>query len=179
MSLVEFPIKHFIVAIDQQGLKKGKFRVEAQSDGISSLTADQLSDAFLAAFQAVSDLKVVEYGYTTTSKETDLTPPPGTAGEQKAIISVVLDRQSPPLPGQDVFGTINIPGPSNDLFLAPEGEGNTIIDVNNADLLTYLDLFTAGLILPGFVISDFQHISDPSVPGNISGKRGTRGSKKG
>jgi hypothetical protein len=175
--LVEFPIQHWIVGMDRQG---GLFRVTAQSDGTLTATADALSNSFLAGFQTVSDLKVVEYGYSTVSKESNLTPPTGDiAGEQKAQIVALLDVETPPNPGQDRYGRITIPAPKNSLFLATSGDGNNIVDTNNADLLSYLDLWTAGIALPGFVVSDFQHIQDPTTVGNITGKRITRRNKRG
>jgi len=177
MALVEFPILHWVIGIDRQS---NQFRFEAQSDGTLTATADALSNSLLAAFQAVSDLKVIEYGYRTVSKETDISPPVGdVAGEQKAQMICALEIETPPQPGQDRFGRINIPAPKNTLFLAATGDGNTVVDVTNADLLTFLDLWTSGIVLPGFTVSDFQHILDPSIEGNIKGKRITRSSKKG
>lgn len=177
MALQEMPIIHFAVLKDRGG---NISRVQFKSNGTSSLTADALSDAFLAALDALTYAKVIKYGYTSASEEDDLAVD-DTNGEveKRAEITVALETEAVPAPGQTRFANISIPAPVDEMFEALSGPSFNIVNPAYAPLQTFLELFVAGLVLPSLTLSDYQTILDPSVTDNVKGKRITKGSRKG
>ena len=178
MARTAYPIEHFVKLIDKGN---NKFQMRWYSDGTVYATAQDLNLAMVTALEAITDCLIVEAGYTFRFVEADQTPLAAYGeGEKKAMISCALVTETPPNPGQTKYAQILIPAPKEDLFLATAGSGANIVDVENADLVAFLQNFAVGAgILPHLTLSDFQAIKDPSVPANLSGKRVTRKSSKG
>lgn len=178
MAMVDYPIQHFAKLQDRGG---NKFDMRWHSTGTVQTAAWDLYNNWLPALQALTQCKVIEAGYVVKQAEQDQTPlPTNGEGEKKAMISCALVTETPPNPGQTKFAQILIPAPVDGLFLATAGEGANIVDVENSELLAFLESFTVGAgLLPSLTLSDFQTIKDPTIAGNISGKRVTRGSTRG
>lgn len=178
MALEEFPIELFATVQDRDG---NKFNLSYFSTSTTLLTAGQLWEDWVAALPTVTKCQIIKTGYTYSQVETEDTPLEEFGeGEKKAEINIKLVTGDIPLPGQTKTGKIIIPAPLDELFLAEAGDGATIIDVNNADLQAYLNLWYAGLgVLPSLTLSDFQTVKDPSVVANWKGKKTTYKSRKG
>lgn len=177
MALVAFPIEHYAKFQDKGG---NEFRSAWYSDGLSVVTAVNLLDTWVPLMAALTQCLTVESGFIVRRVEADPTPlVTHGEGEKKASISVKLETETPPNPGQTKKSTIVIPAPIEAMFLAASGSGNNIVNTGYAPLLAFLGQFTAGIALPALTLSDFQHILDPTISGNVEGKRTTRKSSKG
>jgi hypothetical protein len=178
MARAAYPIEHFVKMIDKGN---NKFQARWYSNGTVYATAQDLNLSMVTALEALTDCFIVEAGYTFRFVEPDQTPLATYGeGEKKAMVSCALVTSSPPNPGQTKFAQILIPAPKESLFLATAGDGANIVDVENADLVAFLENFAVGAgLLPHLTLSDFQAIKDPNVPANLSGKRVTRKSNNG
>lgn len=178
MARTAYPIEHFVKLIDKGN---NKFTMRWYSTGKVYATAETLSVTMVNALEKITQCKIIEAGYTFRFIEDDQTPLSTYGeGEKKAMISCALITENPPNPGQTKYAQILVPAPVETLFLATAGEGANIVDVENADLIDFLTCFYEGAgLLPALTLSDFQMIKDPSVAGNISGKRVTRKSNNG
>lgn len=178
MALQDQPINHFVVLRDRGG---NDVRLNFKSNGDSVLTAASLHADLIAAIGPLTQALILQSGWTYSQYEDDPTVDANNGEiEKRAELSVLLVRETVPQPGQTRYGSITIPAPVDALFQATSGPLFNVVDPTNAALQAFLALYTAGLgVLPAFTLSDYQTIEDPSVPGNVTGKRISKKSRKG
>jgi hypothetical protein len=178
MALVSTPIVHFFNFLDA-GNKTFKIRFKTTGDNFTA--SYNLLQSGAAALAEMTNLTLVSQGLTYIEVESDEVSGAG-EGEKKAEISAKLVTEDPAYaPGQTRYGQIYIPGPVDGLFAGAAGTDlYDVIDPNDAAVQALLALFEAGLgILPSYTLSDYQTILDPTVAGNVKGKRITRRSRSG
>lgn len=92
--------------------------------------------AIIAALNGVTDSTVSAYSYAERFVENSFSfPASGVQNEDKASISVIVsDSKS---------ANLKIPAPIPAMFTGTEGSAANIVDVANAALVTYTDLFKA------------------------------------
>jgi hypothetical protein len=180
MSLVLQPNTIFVELMDSG---KNKSRMQFKTNGYNILNTELLAVAVHDAVAAITDAKIMGYGFTAAFKETDETGQSLVKCnvEERATLVCALVQSTPPAPGQSKYGTIHIPAPKDGIFKGALGsEEYNVVDVADTDLQTFLDLFSVGLgIMPACTVSDYQCIEDPGTPGNVTGKRQHRGNRKG
>jgi len=133
-----------------------------------SLTA---ASAILSALDAVTDAVIKGYTVGEQYAENALTLPANVEVEKRATISAIVDGSLP-----TKYVNVVIPAPNQGIFIAATGSGARVVDVNDAAIITYLQLFESG----GYAfISDGEDIADPTVTSNWSGRKTHRGSRKG
>jgi len=152
----------------------------AKTTATTPLGASNLLDTAMPLLQALSKAKMVSatftWGYFEDDPVTDAT---NGEVEEKAEISCALVLSGSG-PGQTTKATISIPAPVDALFQATSGSLYNVVEPSNAALQSALALYETGFGVAGaFTLSDYQGIQDPTLPGNVSGKRIHKGSKKG
>lgn len=177
MALVEMPIVYSVTLQDRGG---NQATLQFKSNGDSILTASDLLNSMVTTLSAITQAKVVKYGFRYGYEENDMSALT-TNGEveNRAVITMALETTTPPAPGQTRYANIQIPAPIDALFQAASGDLYNVVNPANAALVAFLNNFEYGAGLPSLVLSDGQNISDPTVAGNVVGKREHRKSRKG
>lgn len=129
------------------------------------------ASTFIADLAAITNATVVGYSVGESFVEdTDLYGAAGSEVENVALLTCAIDGEL------NKYTTLRVPAPVDGLFLGVQGDNRNIIDVADADLLTYLGYFVPGGMI---LVSDGESIADPTTAGNFKGKRIHRGSRKG
>jgi len=116
------------------------------------------SAAVIAALDAVTDSVISDYYIKNRYSENALAyPAAGIENENKASITALLAGAG------NKKANIKIPAPVIGLFTAASGGGANVVDLSDADLVTYTDLFRSG---NECYISDGEDLS-----ALVSGKR--------
>lgn len=177
MALTQRPVEFFAVVKDRGA---NTARVTYKSSIDNNTDAEAELTAFIAAFSALTEAKVIKAGYSWVQEETDQTVGTGNGEvEKKAEISVALVQTTPPAPGQTRFGQVTIPAPVPGIFQAASGPLYNVIDPADTALQTFLALFTEDLANGNLTLSDYQVADNPATLGNVIGKRITKASRKG
>ncbi len=125
-----------VTLIDNGGNVTTK-RYELRSADATAAAAD--SAAVLAALDAITDSVVSAYRYGEEFLESAFAyPAAGVENENKASITALLDTNGAKK------ANIKIPAPVIGIFQNPTGPGANIVDVLDAALVTYGDLFKTG-----------------------------------
>lgn len=144
------------------------------------LGASNLLDTAIPLIQALTKAKVIGATYTWGYYEDDPTIGPSNGEvEERAEIkcALVLSGSGP---GQTTSATISIPAPVDAMFQASSGPLYNVVEPTYSGLQSLLALYEAGFGIAGsFTLSDYQTILDPTVNGNVAGKRIHKGSRKG
>lgn len=138
-----------------------------QLNAADSAAATVVQTDLLAAWNNVTDLKVVSY-YTYQEEVSDVEalPPSGVERENVAILSFEV-RDKP-----NKSASLAIPGPKPGIFTATSGKGANVINTGNAAVMALRDLFISDP--PSVYLSDGE-----SMGTLVSGKRTHRRSTKG
>lgn len=178
MALVEMPITYSVTLKDRGG---NTSTLQFKSNGSAPLTAGTLMVSLKDTLQAITQAKVIKCSYRYGYEEDDLSVSASNGEvEEKAVITVALATTTPPQPGQTRYANIQIPAPVPGLFQAAFGELYNVVDPTDAGLQAFLANFEYGAgVLPALTLSDGQTIEDPTVAGNVKGKRIHAGSRKG
>jgi hypothetical protein len=122
--------------------------------------------AIIAALNAVTNAVIVTYAYGEEfAEETVVYPAAGIENEDKASITCLLTT------GGGKKGNLKIPAPVIGIFSSPTGTSANIVDVLDADLITYANLFG---------VAGEAYISDGEILDSMqSGKRISAGSQRG
>lgn len=127
--------------------------------------------SFLADLAAITNATIVGYSVGESFVEdTNLYGAAGSEVENIAMLTCAIDGEL------NKYTTLRVPAPVDGLFLGTQGDNRNIVDVADADLLTYLNYFISGGMV---LVSDGESIADPTTAGNFKGKRIHRGSRKG
>jgi len=102
----------------------------------NEIEAEAERTAIFAAFDDVSLAVIVGYGLSQRFVNDSIGIPAAGEVEVKARLSYQL---------KDSFhkGTFDIPAPKETIFLALTGKQNKVVDVANADVIAYADMFRA------------------------------------
>lgn len=93
----------------------------------------------LAALGAVTNSVISDYAVKEVFSENAFAyPAAGIENEDKASITVLLAGAG------SKKANIKIPAPVIGLFTAPSGGGANVVDLSDADLITYTDIFRSG-----------------------------------
>lgn len=144
------------------------------------LGASNLLDTYIPLLQALTLGKIIlatyTWGYFEDDPTTDATN--GEVEERAEIdCKLILSGSGP---GQTKSATISIPAPVPAMFQAASGPLYNVVEPTYAPLQSFLAEYEAGLGIAGSgTLSDYQTIADPTVPGNIEGKRIHKKSRKG
>ncbi len=126
--------------------------------GATAVDALADANAVLAAFQAVTDAVVSDWYLKNKFSENALAyPAAGIENENKASITCLLTGAG------NKKANLKIPAPVIGIFTAASGGGANVVDMSDADLVTYLDLFKS---TGECYISDGEDLS-----AGVSGKR--------
>lgn len=124
-------------------------------------------DSIVAALDAITQSSIVGYGVTHVFADDAFAVPTdtGVQNENQALVTVGIDGS--PLKS----ATLTIPAPVNGIFVATSGANANVVDVLDADLLAYTNLFKAS---GAAFISEGEDLSVLK-----EGRRIHRGSRKG
>lgn len=154
MALVADGFTLNVTVVDNGG-NEGTLRYDLRA----ALYADAVtaSSAIIAALNAITNAVIRRYAIHTKFREDAFAyPAAGVELEDKASLSVSLA-------GVDKRANLKVPAPVIGMFTAASGPGANIIDVLDADTLTYVALFESGAE---------AYISDgEDVDALLSGKR--------
>lgn len=132
------------------------------ADHATALTA---TAAVIAALNAVTNSVISGYNIRTKYSESAFAyPAAGIENEDKASISVLLDGLG------NKKANIKIPAPVIGIFTSASGWGANVVDISDADLLTYLGLFEDG---GECTISDGEYMDVPLTGKRVSAKSNT------
>jgi hypothetical protein len=154
--------------------------MNVKTSATTPLGASNLLDAAIAILPNITKAKILSATYTWGYQESDPSVD-ATNGEveERAAISCALVLSGSG-PGQTTKATFEIPAPIDAMFVAAFGEGYNLVNILQADLQDWLNLYTAGFgIAGGFTLSDQQTILDPTDVSHVKGKRVHKGSRKG
>ncbi len=176
LDFQKYPLSIRMVDASGVNFASMNFRVEATSIETGAFTAA----AVVEEVQKLTKARIVSYRFGNLYEDTDVNLL-GDAGSEVEAQALVQFRLMPSLlPGGPIgkWGTLRIPAPVDSLFLDVQGEKRNQVDVNNADLQALLTRFD-GLLTYTLTTSDGQCAKDPSLTGNVKGKRIHRASRKG
>jgi hypothetical protein len=179
MSLQLKPIRYYVLLKDSGN---DNARMQFTSNGFDPIAAANLLDSLYDAVNAITDAKIMGYGFTYSYKENVETGASAKCQvEEYADVSVALVQSTPPDPGQSAWGQIKIPAPVDAMRVGALGSDEfDEVNPTYAPLNTFLELFEYGAgILPALVLSDGQTIDDPDTAGNVKGWIYTRKSRQG
>lgn len=166
------------MAITSRGFKlvvalidSGRDQSNLTFDLVAATYADAVTatTAILPLLEAVTDAVVKGYNIIENWAEATLVLPSGTEVENRAVI--VCQVNADPMK----TATIVIPAASSGLFQTATGAGHNLIDVADADLLAYINIWQVSGALAK--LSDGEYLDDTAVI--ISGKRAHRRSASG
>ena len=167
MALVSGGFVGYVTVIDSGGNSSTlSYRLTAAD--MTAALADM--STILTALGAVTDANVKSYSVAEVFVENALTfPLAGTHVENRAVITVQIDNE--PLKK----GTVVIPAPDVGIFAASVGPNSNVVDINDAALISYIDIWrTTGALAK---LSDGETVQD--VDGIIKGVRTHRKSSNG
>jgi len=154
MALVADGFLLAVTLVDNGG-NEGTMRYDLRSADHATALTD--TAAIIAALNALTNAVIRRYAIHTKYRENAFAyPAAGVELEDKASLSVSLD-------GVDKRANLKIPAPVIGMFAASSGPGANVVDVLDADTLTYVALFETGAE---------AYISDgEDVDALLSGKR--------
>lgn len=170
--------RELTMAITSRGFKlvvalidSGRDQSNLTFDLVAATYADAVTatTAILPLLEAVTDAVVKGYNIIENWAEATLVLPSGTEVENRAVI--VCQVNADPMK----TATIVIPAASSGLFQTATGAGHNLIDVADADLLAYINIWQVSGALAK--LSDGEYLDDTAVI--ISGKRAHRRSASG
>lgn len=132
-----------------------------------SAAATVVQTALLAAWNNVTDLKVVSY-YTYQEEVSDVEALPASGVERENVALLQFQIRDKPNKG----ATVAIPGPKPGIFIATSGAGAEQIDTADAAVIAFRDLFISDP--PSVFLSDGEEAGIL-----IGGKRIHRANSKG
>lgn len=151
------PFELMVQIADNSG-KTTKKTYELQSADAAAAATD--SAAILAALNAITAGVVKSYSINQVFVENALVlPASGVENENQALLSIRLASDP------TKYATHAIPAADPAIFVAVSGAGANVVDTGNADVNTYVELFTA---TNEAYISDGE-LADPAL--DFSGKR--------
>lgn len=124
-----------------------------------SAAATVVQTALLAAWNNVTDMKVVSY-YTYQEEVSDVEAYPVSGVERENVALLSFDVRDAP----NKKATLGIPAPKPAIFVASSGEGAEIVDTANAAVIALRDLFISDP--PSVYLSDGE-----SMGTLVKGKR--------
>ena len=155
------------VTLADQGGNKSTVRYDLTAVDAATAAADAAT--IMAELAPVTDAAIV--GYALGEKFEEDAAFYGTGEiENLATISARIDAN------EQKFATIKIPAPAAGIFKAASGADYNVVDVADADLVAYLNLFATG---EQVLLSDGEALLSPGTAGNVTGRRTHRGSSKG
>lgn len=176
MALVQDYIPFRVTLMDTGA---NKVTLTFKSTCTTTAGANILGPQLLSAIQALTTAKIIKFGYVFEQAENDTTPPVAAEVENKAEVSAKLVLAGSG-PGQTRAGSFSIPAPVVGMFQATAGELFNVVNPAYGPLQTLLALYEAGFgVFGSLTLSDYQTIQDPTVAGNIKGKRIHKASRKG
>lgn len=153
MALVAAGYRMYVTVADNGGNTSTLQYALVAADAI---TADADAVTIVAALNAVSDAVVIEYGVTAiTAENAPVLPGPVVQVEDKASITVNLDTV--PRKKANLKIPAPKPGSTTGIFTADSGGGANVVNISNAALNTYVDIWKTGTALA--TISDGDSIS--------------------
>jgi hypothetical protein len=169
MSLVSKGYFLTVTLVDASGENKATLRYPVVAEDFTELQTNAAT--ILAALNPVTDAVIVAYSLGEKfGEDASFVAAEGVEIENVAVISTRI--YSP----QEKWATIKIPAPNIGIFEGATGTGRNRVDNQDADLLTYLNLWT---VTTGIcTLSDGETIYVPGL-GNTKGKRVHRASRKG
>lgn len=153
-----------VINMVDNGNNPASKRFELNADDADAATTIQT--ALLAAWNNVTDLKVVSY-YTYQEEVSDVEALPASGVEREMV--AVLDFQILDHPNKP--GTVTIPGPKPGIFVASSGRGANVIDTADAAVIAFRDLYLTG---PSLFISDGE-TAGLLVGGKKTHRKSTKG----
>lgn len=166
MALAEVGYVLMVVLSDQGG-NKSTLRFDMTATDAATAATDAAT--IIAALGAVTTAQIVSYSVNHVYQEdTDLYG----EGESENVASISARIDS----AQTKYATLRIPAPVDGIFQAAEGPLYNQIDPADTDLGVYLSVFATG---HQALVSDGEALLDPTVAGNVTGKRIHRKSRKG
>lgn len=159
MALTEGGINYTITLIDAGSNTRS---YTYKSDGDSVLQISGMIDKLRAAFGALSNCAIKSISARYVLADPDFAEVGTGEVEESAKVKVSLIKNPFPQSGQNPSAVLTIPGPVDNLFIALTGRGRNIVDPANADLITFIEAFEPGLILPAFTLSDYQYAQSPT-----------------
>lgn len=180
MALVSAGYFANVVLVDAAGNKSTLRYDVVASDLATALTNTQ---TIVSALDALTDAVIV--GYSVGQRYEENADFYGAAGsEVENIAQVVCQLEGTPIK----YHNFRIPAPISGLFEGTSGPSRNQVDIDNANLETYIGLFTdkTGYGTPGAdaiaLVSDGEKVAPDTVndePEIVSGKRIHRASTKG
>lgn len=155
-----------VVLVDQ-GANKATVRFDMTAADYTNAALDRTT--ILAALAAVTTATIMAHYLREVFQEDGVVFGTGEI-ENIASNSARIDD------AEIKYATIRIPAPVDGLFQAASGPLYNLVDPADVDLLAYLDLWETG---QQCLLSDGESLDDPSVAGNVTGKRIHRKSRKG
>jgi hypothetical protein len=129
------PFELVITLVDNGGNETSK-SYELQSADAAAAATD--SAAIIAALNAVTEAVIKRYSINHVFVENALVlPASGVENQNQAILTVQLASDP------TKTGTLVIPAADPDIFAAASGENANIVDTGDADVNTYVELFTS------------------------------------
>lgn len=179
MALAEVGYQATIKMVDAAG-NVSFLRPDVQ--GASHAAALTNTQAIITALDALTDALIVGYSVGVVYAENADTY--GAAGSEVENLAEVVC----PLETTGKYHTFKIPAPVDGLFVGTEGPDRNQVDTSDADLISFIELFTdkTGYGTPGAdaiaLVSDGEKIkpdNDNDKPFISNGKRVHRASRKG
>lgn len=158
-----------ITLVDSGG-NKSTMRYDLSSVDLTTAAVDAATLA--SRLGAITDAVVLSYSVGEKFEEdTTFYAAAGVHVEDVALLSCKIDDP------EIKYVSLRVPAPVVGIFQQATGPNSNLVDPTDADLQTYLGSFaTTGGIA---TVSDGETLEDPSVSGNVTGKRIHRGSRKG
>ncbi len=151
--------------------------------GLSIDVASVIASNIASEIDAMTTAKIASYSLSTRYVEdTDGLPADGKEIENIAQIQFALEPSAVFDGSVGKYGFLKIPAPVDDLFLGVPGSGEpyNTVDPANPLILAFLDRYHAGIAIDyTLTTSDGQLAKDPTIPGNVKGKRMHRKNRKG
>lgn len=150
------------VQIMDKGEEKATLTVELRSATHAAAITDFAS--WVAAFVAVSQAEVLGYNIQQRYVNDAIIIPAAGQLQEKARVAFRLE-------GTSEYETLDIPSPRDTVFLDTNGANSEIVDVNDAALVTYTNLYkSAGIAF----ISDGEALEEVSRGERVSTRKGMR-----
>lgn len=139
--------------------------------GVDTLAeAQALQNLLVAMWPSLSASVVKSYWVSEVFEDNAFALPVAAEIEKRAIITAKLATTFPK------FANLIIPAPIQAIFEAATGPDAKVVDIQNADVQDFLELF---YVNPGFTISDGEKLANPATAGNAYGHKAHRRSKRG
>lgn len=155
------------VVLADNGGNKSTLRYDLTAADAATAATD--ASTIMTELGPVTDAAIVGYSLGERFEE-DTTFYGSGEIENIASISARIDS------ADQKWATIKIPAPAAGIFKAASGPDYNLVDVADADLVAYLNLFATG---NEALLSDGEALVSPGTAGNVTGKRIHRGSRRG